>query len=67
MADALGPLVEDAAERVRKRVERDGPTGKTRAFAHTVLDPVALAAAQVGVYMDLEETIDELMGACNEK
>lgn len=65
MADALDPIVESAAERVRKRVERDGPTGKTRAFAHTVMDPVALAAAQMGVYMDLETVIDDLMGAGN--
>ena len=56
---ALAPLLNDAKERIAKRAERDGDTPKTRSFAHTVLDPVAFAAAQLGEFIEIESIIEE--------
>lgn len=63
VGNALAPLLADARDRISKRAARDGDTPKTRDFAHTVLDPVALAAAQLGEFIDIDETIEEAINA----
>ena len=63
VGDALAPILADARVRIAKRAERDGDTPKTRDFAHTVIDPVALAAAQLGEFIDIEATIEEAINA----
>ncbi len=62
VGDRLRALLTDACERVRKRAERDGDTPRTREFAHTAIDPVALLAAQLGEHVDVEGLIDEQIG-----
>lgn len=59
VGDALAPLLADARERIAKRAAKDGDTPKTRDFAHTVLDPVAFAAAQLGEVIDIDREIEE--------
>ena len=58
---ALAPLLRDAMERARLRVARDGATDKSRQFAHTCIDPVAQAAAQVGVLWDVDALVNQVM------
>lgn len=64
VGNALAPLLADAADRVRRRIGSDGDTPKTRAFAHQVLDPIALAAGQLGLFMDVDKAIEEEFEKC---
>lgn len=59
VGDALAPLLADARDRIAKRAAKDGDTPKTRDFAHTVLGPVAFAAAQLGEVIDIDRETEE--------
>lgn len=58
---ALEPVLDDARERIRKRVEKDGPTDKAAEFARVVLAPVAQAFTAAGVAFDIEAEIERTM------
>jgi HK97 family phage portal protein len=58
--DALAPVVEDALQRVRARLEADGDTPRTLDYARTVLRPVARAHALAGRPFDIDAVIEEI-------
>lgn len=59
VADVIAPLLADARDRISKRAAKDGDTPRTREFARTVMEPLALAAANAGELIDIEANIEE--------
>lgn len=60
-AALLGPVLDDARDRIRIRAERDGATDKTVQFARTVLAPIAAACERGGIEFDVDHEIEELL------
>jgi HK97 family phage portal protein len=57
--DAMQPVEDEAASRIRAKFERDGDTDRTRKFAELVTAPIAAAYDRMGKPFDSQRFIEE--------
>jgi hypothetical protein len=62
-ASVFGPVLADARDRIKARVDKDGPTDKTAHFARLVLAPIASSHEAAGIAFDIDNEIREALDA----